>query len=129
MQKKKGYKKLTNTQKKVRKQIREELREDGILPPVKPKLNRRKFAEEVIAEFEGTFGAYTDIQYLYRAISCMKPPAGTKKKISPEEIGVLKLLKIAMELKKFFEEKIRNGEAKYNVVDLYEKVVKPIIDL
>ncbi len=126
---KKGYKKLTNAQKKLNKEIREEMRAKGILPPVKPKLNRSKFAKEVDAEFKESFGAYTDIQYLYHAISFMKPPSGVKTKISPEEMGVLKLLKIAMEIKKFFKEKISNGESKYNVVDLYEKVVKPIMDL
>ena len=32
------------------KEIRQELREKGILPPIKPKLNRKKFAKEVREE-------------------------------------------------------------------------------
>lgn len=49
---KKKYKKLTNKEKQLNKEFREEMRERGILPPVKPKLNRRKFAQEVREEWE-----------------------------------------------------------------------------
>lgn len=48
-------------------------REKGILPPVKKKLNRKKFASEVIEEFQESFGAYTDISHLYAAINWMIP--------------------------------------------------------
>lgn len=49
--------------------------------------------------------------------------------ISSEEVGVLKLMKISMEYKKFEEEKKAQGETKYSIGELYEKVVVPILNL
>lgn len=125
---KKRYKKMTNAQKKLHKEIREDMRSRGILPPVKPKLNRNKFAQEVLAEFE-SFNGFDDIPHLYHALGFMRPGSKIKEKISLEQIGVLKLLKISMEIKKFMEEKSRNGETQYKVMELYEQAVKPIMEL
>ncbi|WP_459997072.1 addiction module toxin RelE [Paradesulfitobacterium aromaticivorans] len=104
------------------------MRARGLLPPVKPKLNRGKFAKEVLAEFEN-FSGYSDIMHLYHALGFMRPSFEIKEKISLEQMGVLKLLKISMEIKKFIEEKRNNGESEYKVMDLYEKAVKPTLDL
>lgn len=124
-------KKLTNKEKQVLKGLRAEWREKGILPPVKPKLNRKKFAKEVIKEYEDNFGAYTDIPYLYAAIRWMTPDTEAKIRttVSPEQVGVLKVLKLAMEIKKFEEGVKAKGETKYGVMELYEKVVAPVIKL
>lgn len=124
---KKKYKKLTYKERQENKEIREELREKGIIPPVKPKLNRRKFAKEVIEEWQD----HGDIFYLPKAVGCMLPSIEikTKEAISPEQIGILKALKIAMEYKKFVEDLRAKGETKYSVVELYEKVIAPIINL
>lgn len=124
---KKKYKKLTNKEKQENKEIRTELREKGIIPPVKPKLNRRKFAKEVIEEWQD----HGDIFYLLKAVGCMLPSIEIKTKvtISPEQIGVLKALKIAMEYKKFVEELKAKGENTYRIGELYNKVIAPIITL
>lgn len=41
----KAYKRLSVAEKKHRKEIRDNLRDEGILPPVKRRLNRKKFLE------------------------------------------------------------------------------------
>lgn len=125
--KKKKYKKLTNVEKKFNKEIREKLREDGILPPVKPKLNRKKFSQEVIKEYKG-FCGYSDIVHLFEAISWMLP-SNIEIRVTPEQIGLVKTLKLALEIKKFKEKKEAEGLDTYKVEELYEEVVKPIKNL
>jgi len=128
---KKGYKKLTNAQKKLNKEIREEMRKEGILHPIKPRLNRTKFAKEVVAEFRENLGSFGDLEYIHAAIRWMTPSMGksSKIKVTAEEVGVLKVLKIAVEIKKFEAEIKANGDSKYKYMDLYEKVVAPIRNL
>lgn len=127
----KKYKRLTRAEKSINKEIRAELRADGILPPVKPKLNRKKFVAETIKEFKENSGHFDDIRYLYEAIGWMLPSTEikTRIKITPEQIGVAKLLKIAVELKSFYQKKIDDGETKYKPSELYEDVIDPILKL
>lgn len=124
---KKKHKKMTNKEKQYMKEFRAEMREKGVLPPVKPKLNRKKFAKEVIEEWQD----HGDIFYLPRAFGCLLPSVEfiTKTTITPEQIGALKVLKIAMEYKKFEEELKASGVTKYSVGELYDKVIAPIINL
>lgn len=127
---KKKYKKLTNKEKAFNKEFKDRLREEGILPPVKAKLNRNKFAKEVIEEFKD-FDFFYDVTYLMSAINYMTPSTDLKfrVKVSPEQIGVLKVMKIAMEIKKFEQAVKADGETKYKLMELYEKAIAPIINL
>jgi hypothetical protein len=120
-------KKLTNKQMQRIKELRDEWRESGLIPPVKPRLNRKKFTKEVTEEFKD-FNVYSDALHLINAIRFMLPSESAKK-ITPEHIGVLKLLKLAMEIKKFKRERIAQGETQYNVMDMYEKIVAPVLNL
>ena len=122
---KKKYKKLTNAEKKVNKEIREELREKGILPPVKPKLNRKKFAEEVREQWEKD----GDIFYLIKGLRWMIPSEGSKQKVTPEQIGALKVMKLAMEIKKFEENLKAKGENQYNGMEFYKEIIAPVLEL
>ena len=45
-------KRMTIREKEERKLIKKQLQEKGVLPPDKPRLNRKKFAEEVNHEWE-----------------------------------------------------------------------------
>ena len=47
----KGKKCLTQREKAERAAIKKQLQADGVLPPDKPRLNRKKFAREVWDEF------------------------------------------------------------------------------
>ena len=122
---KKKYKKLTNKEKQFNKEVREELREKGILPPVKPRLNRKKFAQEVWEEWRRDGAEF----YLTKALICMSPGGATGSNITPEEIGALKVMKVAMEIKKFEDDQRAKGQSQYSIVDLYDKAVLPVIKL
>ena len=49
--------------------------------------------------------------------------------VSSEQVGMLKLLKLAMEMKKFEEKVEREGRKKYSVKEFYEEVYEPIQSL
>lgn len=123
----KKRKRLTLKQKEFNRQFKKEMIEAGVYSPPKKKLNRRKFADEVMNEFEEFNIFLEDALYLHRAMNWMMPLR--KGKISPEQVGILKLLKLAVEIKKYMKTKEANGETKYTVDDLFNTVVKPIIDL
>lgn len=119
-------KRLTQRDKLLRARCKKELQEQGILPPDKPKLNRKKFATEVITEVEETEGSLYN--YVMGGIAWMTPSKNPIRPVTPEEVGALKVLKIALETKKF-EEALPKGTTQYNLQDFYEKVIRPIIDL
>lgn len=99
---------------------------EGLLPPPKPRLNRKKFAEEVKEEFK-EMNSYEDFYYVAQAISMMSP--SRKHKISSEELGVLKMMKLSMEIKKFIKEKTAAGKDSFDPMELFEEVVIPIMKL
>lgn len=120
-------KRLSQKEKAFNAQIKKEMQEEGLLPPDKPKLNRKRFAKEVIAEYEKTTASYDDFLYLYKALWCM---VGENMRIvTPEQVGVLKVLKIAVETKKFYEALRAEGKTEYTIGEYIEKVVAPIRDL
>lgn len=118
-------KRLTNKEKQLNKKIRNEMRDAGILPPIKPKLNRKKFAKEVHEEWK----SYGDIFYLTKALNWFAPNGTSKLNITSEQVGALKVMKLAIAIKQFEEESFAKGKSSYNAMELYEKVVKHIIDL
>jgi hypothetical protein len=128
---KKKYKNLTKAEKKLNKEVRDDLRQRGILHPVKPKLNRKRFAKEVLEEFKES-KTFSDIEYLLEAIrwmlTCIESDTEFRK-ISPEQIGVLKTIKMAAEIKKYMEGKKAAGEKNYELYELYKEVVEPIVRL
>jgi len=120
-------KKLTQREKAFNAQIKKKLQEEGRIPPDKPKLNRKKFAKEVLAEFDGSFGGIADTLYLYKAIGCMVGP--NMFEVTSEQVGVLKTLKIAIETKKFIEALRAEGQTEYTIGEYLNKVVLPITRL
>ena len=58
-------KRLTQREKAERAAIKKQLQADGVLPPDKPRLNRKKFAREVWDEFS-EMDVYTADFYLAR---------------------------------------------------------------
>lgn len=119
-------KRLTQREKAERARIKKKLQEDGVLPPDKPRLNRKKFAREVLAEF-GAMDAYSADLYLRQAIGCMVSP--DMNRVTEEEVGVLKLLKIAVESERFSKVLEAEGRSQYTIGEYAEKVILPILKL
>ncbi len=119
-------KRLTQREKAERARIKKKFQEDGVLPPDKPRLNRKKFAREVLAEF-GAMDAYSADLYLRQAIGCMVSP--DMNRVTEEEVGVLKLLKIAVESERFSKALEAEGRSQYTIGEYAEKVILPILKL
>ena len=103
--------------------------QDGVLPPNKPRLNRKKFAREAFEAFEAFYTSEpirAELS-LIKAIGFMVGP--DMKKVTPEEVGVLKLLKLAVEYNAFLRKLESEGRTKYNYGELIDEVILPITNL
>lgn len=120
-------KRLSQKEKVFNAQIKKEMQADGLLPPDKPRLNRKRFANEVIAEYEEMTAGFDDFLYLYKAIWCMV--GKNMRSVTPEQVGVLKVLKIAVETKKYQQALQAEGKKEYTIGEYIDKVVAPIRDL
>lgn len=122
-------KRLTNKEKKLNAEAKKRLQEQGILPPDKPKLNRKKFIEEARTEWNGRSNdCYIWEHYLMEAISyilCQRE--GVSSRASLEAVGAAKVLKLAMRLREFSEELKAKGEHEYKLADQYN-YIKDILD-
>jgi len=120
---------LKQREKAERAAIKKKLREDGLLTPIKPRLNRKKFARETWAEFDAFYKAEpirAEVSLL-KAIGFMVGP--DMKEVSPEEVGVLKLLKLAVEYNVFLRKLESEGRTKYTYGELIDEVILPITNL
>jgi len=122
----KKQKRMTQRQKDERAQVKKELQSKGILPPDKPRLNRKKFAKEVWAEYEAMEPIRREV-FLLKAIGCMVGP--DMREVTPEEVGVLKLLKLAVEMDKFSQRLKAEGRDTYTWGELIEEVIMPVLKL
>ncbi len=122
----KKKKRLTQREKDERARFKRQLQEEGILPPDKPRLNRKKFASQVWAEFS-ELDIYTADVCLRNAIGCMVGP--DMERVTSEEVGVLKLMKLAVETARFMEALKAEGRDKYTPGEFAEKVYRPVMEL
>lgn len=119
-------KRLTKKEIAFRAETKKRLQKDGILPPDKPRLNRKKFAGEVLKEFQA-MDVFSANLYLRKAIGCMV--SEDMQHVSEEQVGVLKLLKIAVETQKFMEALEVDGRTQYTIGEYVDKVVLPVRNL
>lgn len=121
-------KRLTNKEKQARADFKKRMQEQGILPPDKPKLNRKKFVEEAQTEWNNRDKeCFMWEMYLMQAMSYMLGHVEKGGRVSPEAVGAAKVLKVAMKLREFSEELKAKGEHEYKVVDQYN-YIKDILD-
>lgn len=119
------YKRLTNKEKQFNKKIRNRMIESGLIK-TKPRLNRKKFLKDTEKEYSENILTYADSRYIFEAIAFMTPSEGFK--IDSEGVGIIKLMKMAVEIKKFHEDKRKKGEDTYRISELYD-VIKPIKEM
>lgn len=124
-----GKKRLTNREKQFRAEVKKEMQDKGILPPDKPRLNRKKFVEEAEVAWNARDGECRiwDI-FLMQAFGYMLSHMGRRKKgLTLEAVGAAKVLLVALRLQKFYEILKEQGQEQYKMGDQY-KFVKDILD-
>lgn len=117
----KKYKRMTNREKEERKRFKKILQEDGILPPDKPRLNRKKFAQEVCDEWKDySLGDYVKLNTFIIVLEMMTN-SGRYGSISKEDLGILKLKKCAIVL----DQKLQENGNRMTIEQITE-VLEPI---
>ena len=104
-------KRLTNKEKALKSKVKKELQDQGLLPPDKPRLNRRKFAKDEAEQFDKEFNLMNpmDVVWFHNALTLVT--AGTDVlPITSEQVGGFKLMKITAEIKKLHEETKKSGK-------------------
>lgn len=121
-------KRMTNREKAARARIKKELQEKGALPPDKPKLNRRKYVEEAMREWNGRDGSFYAWElYLHKAISIMLGSVDRNFRVTQEAVGSAKCLKLALRLKEFRDRLKSEGRAEYTLKEEME-FIRDILD-
>lgn len=119
-------KRMTQREKALRAQVKKRLQEKGVLPPNKPRLNRKKFAEEAWGEWVSLLGEdYIRAEAaLLHAIGFLVGPELLA--VTPEQVGILKLLKVAAAYDRFRKKLETEGRTEYTLEELADEVVLPV---
>ena len=119
-------KKLTQKEIAERARIKKKLQDDGVLPPNKPRLNRKKFAKETLEEFEKMDPLIADTRFLLAAFSMV---SSDLCRYTDEQVGILKCMKLAVETDKFMKRLVDEGRQTYTISEFYEQVYKDVAEL
>ena len=119
-------KRLTQRERAERAAAKKRLQARGVLPPDKPRLNRKKFAQETWAEWtallaENRLGA---AMALCRAVSFTTD--SELLEVTPEQVGILKAMKIAVEYEKFLQKLEAEDRSDYSIGELADEVILPV---
>ena len=115
-------KRMTNKEKKAKAEAKKLLQAEGILPPDKPRLNRKKFIDEAKREWNEREPDLLWEFYICEAIGWMLTKHDQDGRISPEAVGVAKVLKTAIKLREFQEKQKKDGKTEYKLDDQYEYI-------
>ena len=119
-------KRLTQRERAERAAAKKRLQARGVLPPDKPRLNRKKFAQETWAEWTALL-AENRLQAamaLCRAVSFTTAPELLE--VTPEQVGILKAMKIAVEYEKFRQKLEAEDRSDYSIGELADEVILPV---
>lgn len=118
-------KRLTKKEKKIRAEIRKDLKEKGVIPPDKKRLNRKKFIEEAKKEIAKV--NYEMFLNLVASLNIVMDRRDRNLNISTEAIGAAKAVKLAIRMKQFEKMVEERGDTKYSVKELLE-YIKDILE-
>ena len=111
------------TQKEIRERaaIKKQLQQEGVIPPDKPKLNRKRFVEDTKEQFLN-WNSWSMHAYISLALQDMMDKRDSSGRYDKEAVGAAKVIRIAMEYEKFAREKQEKGEASFTAKELLEHI-------
>ena len=119
-------KRMTIKEKKLKAETKKLLQAEGILPADKPRLNRKKFIDEALKEWDDReYDIYEP--YLVRAILRMTTKKTPDLRIHAEAVGAAKVLKLAVRIREFNSAIKADGKTEYKLDDQY-KYIKDILE-
>lgn len=115
---------MTKKERKELAKVKKRLQAEGVLPPNKPRLNRKKFAREVNKEWEELeIGGITDISLILNVLAMMTR-SGEYGAITSEDIGILKLKKCVIEIKKAMQAEQRECFTVGEMYRIHDEILK-----
>lgn len=122
-------KRMTVRERDERRAVKKHLQEQGLVPPDKPKLNRKRYVEEAREEWDNRpKDCYIWEMYLMQAFGCMLGKTeGRSLRVSQEAVGAAKVLKLALRLRQFHAKLKEEGKTKYSLSEEYD-YIKDILD-
>ncbi len=116
-------KRLTEREKKRNAQIKKELQKQGIIPPDKPRINRKKFVDGAMEEWNGRPQCCMWDYYLVQAFGfILAKTEGRSLRVSKEAVGAAKVLKLAIRLYQFSRKLEGEGRTEYRVSERMEYI-------
>lgn len=110
------YKRMTKKEKEYNAKFKKEMQKKGIIPPDKKKLNRKKYVQEALDEWNSKDKEfYAWDFYLLKAISIMLGKVDRNLRVTQEAVGVAKCLKLAIRLKEFSDKLESDGRETYTL--------------
>lgn len=119
---------MTNAEKSAKARMKREMQEKGIIPPDKPKLNRRRYIDQAVQEWNGRDRDFRAWElYLYEAIGIMIGKRDRNFRLTQEAVGAAKCLKLAVRLKEF-SDRLRAEGRKEHTLGEETEYIKDILD-
>lgn len=119
---------LTQKEKKRNAEFKKEFQAKGIIPPDKPRLNRKKFVNEALEEWNNRPQYNMWEVYLIKAFGfIMAKTEGRSLRVSQEAVGAAKVLKLAIRLYQFHMKLKEEGRTEYKAIEQLE-YIKDILD-
>lgn len=115
-------KKMTVREKNQRAKIRKQLKKEGILPPDKPKMNRKKFVQQARSEWDDTGYSIELWVFFSQALQIMLNDTDKSGHISLEAVGVARLIRLVVRLKEFNDMLIKEGRNSFTLKEQYEYI-------
>lgn len=116
-------KRMTEREKKERARLKKELQKEGVLPPDKKPLNRKKFIKEAEDEWNDRPHPFSLVwgDWLLLAIGYMMLHKERKsERPSMEAVAAAKILKLAVRLVEFKTNLDECGITEYKISELYD---------
>ena len=123
-------KRMTAREKKLRAQAKKRLQAEEIIPPDKPRLNRKKFIEEAKAEWNSRVSgdvAIWDGDFAEAMAIMLAHRESSSGRASLEAVGAAKVLKLAVRMSEFKEKVMAEGRKQYTTGEMYE-YIKDILE-
>lgn len=115
-------KKLTQKEKKWNAEFKKEMIASGCRQPDKPRLNRKKYTEEALEEWQNREYCSVWEIYLSQAIGIMLGHTDRNFKLTQEAVGAAKILKLAIRLREYEQRVNAEGRKEYTAGELYEEI-------
>lgn len=122
----KKKKRMTAKEIREKAEIKRRLQEEGILPPDKPRLDRKRFIEDTAQQFL-SLRSWTMLPYLEWALQEVMEKRDSSGRYSLEAVGAAKVIRLAIEMANVEAERQRAGESSHMYEEHYERL-KSIYD-